>query len=103
MCTKRFDITAIAYDKRNRVLAIGKNSYVKTHPLQAQYAEAVGEPHKIFLHAEIACLLKIRDTSLVSRFVVFRYNSDGSPGNARPCKICSRALKLAGINNIEHT
>lgn len=103
MCQKRFNITAIAYDKRNRVLAVGKNSYVKTHPFQAKHAEAVGEPHKIFLHAEIACLLKISDTSLVAKFVVFRYNADGTPGNARPCKICSRALRLAGITNIEHT
>lgn len=100
---KRFAITAIAYDKRGRVLALGKNSYVKTHPIQAEHAVAVGEPHKIFLHAEIAALLKIKDTSKVSRFVVFRYNSDGTPGNAKPCKVCARALKLAGITNVEHT
>lgn len=100
---KRFAITAIAYDKRGRVLALGKNSYVKTHPIQAEHANAVGEPHKIFIHAEIAALLKLKDPSKVAKFVVFRYNADGNPGNAKPCKICSRALKLAGIHNIEHT
>ena len=100
---KRFAITAVAYDKRGRVLALGKNSYVKTHPFQAEHANAVGEPHKIYLHAEIAALLKIKDLSKVARFVVYRHNDDGKPANAKPCKICARALKLAGITNIEHT
>lgn len=100
---KRFAITAIAYDKRGRVLAVGKNSYVKTHPVQAEHAVAVGEPYKVFIHAEIAALLKIKDTSKVARFAVFRYTEAGEPANAKPCKICQRALKLAGIKNIEHT
>ena len=59
MSFKRFKITAVAYDKRGRVLAIGKNSYVKTHPFQAKMAHSVGEPHKVFIHAEIAAILKI--------------------------------------------
>ena len=103
MAQKRFNITAIAYDKRGRVLAIGKNSYIKTHPLQARHAEAVGEPHKIFLHAEIAALVAVKDHSKIDKLVVMRYTEAGYPVNAKPCKVCQRALRLAGVTNIEHT
>ena len=46
-------LTAIIKDKRGNVLAIGKNSYTKTHPYQAKCAREVGLPEKIYLHAEL--------------------------------------------------
>jgi deoxycytidylate deaminase len=100
---KKFSVTAIIYDKRGRVLSIGKNSYVKTHPLQAEYARATGEPHKVFLHAETAAIIKCQYLSKAEKIVIFRHTEDGSPANAKPCKICSHAIKLAGIKIIEHT
>ena len=51
---KQQDVTAIIYDKRGRILSIGKNSYVKTHPLQARYATEVGLCEQVFLHASTA-------------------------------------------------
>ena len=72
MSKQRFDMTAILYDKRGRVLSIGKNSYVKTHPLQARYATQVGEPSKVFLHAEVDAIVKCKNLDKAHKIVVFR-------------------------------
>lgn len=96
-------LKAIIYDKRNRILSIGENSYIKTHPRQASSALAVGQPTKIYLHAEIAALVRLKDLSKAAKIVVFRFNKLGKPAPAYPCKCCLHALKLAGITNIEST
>ena len=103
MSKKRFDITAIIYDKRGNVLSIGKNNYIKTHPVQAKWARRAGEPHKVFLHAEIDAINKCQDLSKAHRIAVFRYTEDGSPAKASPCKICAGAIKATRIKYIEHT
>jgi deoxycytidylate deaminase len=103
MTKKRFSISAIIYDKRGRVLSVGNNSYVKTHPLQAEYARRAGEPHKVYLHAEIAAIVKCRSLDKAHKIVIFRYSEDGSPAEAKPCKICQEAIRKAGINYVEHT
>jgi len=100
---KRFNITAIIYDKRGNVLSIGNNSYIKTHPLQARYAAAAGEPKKVFLHAEIHAITKCANIDKAHRMVVFRYAEDGSPAKAEPCKICRRALAKTPIKIVEFT
>lgn len=100
---KKYNITAIIYDKRGNVLSIGKNSYVKTHPLQAKYAEAAGEPFKVFLHAEIDAIIKLRSLKTAHKMVIFRYLEDGTPAKAMPCKICRQALAKTSIQIVEHT
>lgn len=97
------DITAIIYDKRGRVLSVGKNSYIKTHPLQAKYAHKVGLPEKQYLHAEIAAIVRCRDLQKAHRIEVLRVGRDGSLLLAKPCPVCQTAIKAAGIKNIEHT
>lgn len=101
--SKKFQVTAIIYDKRGRVLSVGSNSYIKTHPLQAKHATQAGEPYKVFLHAEVHSITKCRDLSKAYRISIFRYLEDGSPADARPCPICCSALKAANIKIIEHT
>lgn len=101
--SKKYQITAIIYDKRGNLLSLGKNSYVKTHPLQAHYATVAGEPHKVFLHAEIDAIIKCQDLSRAHKLVIFRYREDGSPALARPCKICSQAIQKTPIKLVEHT
>ena len=98
---KRYDITALAYDKKGKLLSVGKNSYVKTHTLQAEYARRVGRDQAIFLHAEIHALVKAREP--VHRLVVLRYDKDGKPANATPCAICQLAIKEFGVKQVEHT
>lgn len=103
MTTKRFDITAIIYDKRGNVLSVGKNSYIKTHPLQAKYAQRAGEPYKVFLHAEMHAITRCANIERAHRMVVIRYREDGSPARAEPCKICQQAIEATGIKIVEHT
>jgi deoxycytidylate deaminase len=100
---QRHNITAILYDRRGRILAIGKNNYLKTHPLQAKSAQAVGEGYKIFLHAEIDALVKAKSWDKAHKLVITRFTKDGKPALAKPCKICQHAIKLAGIKLVEHT
>jgi deoxycytidylate deaminase len=97
------NVTAFAYDRKGRLLSMGRNSYVKTHPLQAKAAREVGEDYKIFLHAEVAALVKIKDWSRVHRLVVTRYNKDGRPVLAKPCRVCQRVIHLAGVEQVDHT
>jgi tRNA(Arg) A34 adenosine deaminase TadA len=99
----RYDLTAVIYDKRDRILSIGKNSYVKTHPMQAEYARKVGKENNIFLHAEMHAIAKCRDLKRAYRIVVMRFNREGEPRSAKPCPICMEALNHVGIRIIEHT
>lgn len=99
----KHNITAIIFDKRKRPIAIGKNSYVKTHPLQAKSAVAAGMPSCIYLHAEVAALVSLKDWTRAYRIVVSRVRGDGSFGPARPCALCFNLIKKAGIKYVEHT
>lgn len=98
---KKHKIRATIYDKKGKILAMGENSYKKTHPLQAQYAAAVGENYKIYLHAEISALVKCRGKPY--KIKIERYDKSGNPKNAKPCPICELAIKEAGISVIEYT
>lgn len=103
MATKKFSITAIIYDRKGNILSVGKNSYVKTHPLQAHYANKVGEAHKVFLHAEIHAIVRCADIEKAHRIAVFRYNEAGLAVSAKPCKICQAAISKTPIKIVEHT
>ncbi len=97
------ELTAIIYDKRGNVLSIGKNSFIKTHPLQAKYAKKMGEPYKQVLHAEIHAITRCANLEKAHRIVITRYDADGVARNAKPCKICQHAISLTNIKVIEHT
>lgn len=89
------NLIAIAYNKRGCVVAVGRNSYEKTHPFQAKYASKTGCPEAVYLHAEIALLLRLLATGrakTVARIEVKRLKADGSMGLARPCPACAKAL-----------
>lgn len=104
MSNKRQSITAIIYDRKGNILSIGKNSYVKTHPLQARLAKSVGKEHCIYQHAEINAIVRLQDDSKAYRMVVLRYGSKGEPLNAQPCSICQKAIdEMTCIKIVEHT
>lgn len=94
-------VIARVYDKRGRLLSRAANSYIKTHSLQAHFANLAGQPQRIYLHAEIAALIKAGDKA--HKIVVERYNRVGEPVLARPCPICSLAIDAWGIKIVEHT
>ena len=97
------NITAIIFDKKGKILSVGKNSYIKTHPMQAKHAHKVGLPEKIFLHAEMDAIIKCRNMSKAHKIVVTRVTRNGKYGNAKPCPVCKSAIKEAGIKNVEWT
>lgn len=99
----KHQVTAIIYDKRGRVLSVGQNSYVKTHPLQAHHASRVGLAEKQFLHAEVAAIVRCRDLKRAHKIVITRFNKRGDPVLAKPCAVCESAILASGIPNISHT
>lgn len=94
-------IKATIFNRKGHVIAVGKNSYSKTHPMQAEYAIKNGLPSKVFLHAEIAALVKCRETPY--RIKIERYDKKGNPKLAKPCPICEMAILESGIKIVEHT
>lgn len=99
--SKKHEITALAYDKRGKLLAVGRNSYVKTHPLQASYGRRTGRPNAVYLHAELAALVKAG--AAVHKLVVLRYHKNGTPALAKPCPACELAIHEFGVKIVEHT
>lgn len=99
--SKRYEITAIAYNKRGRVLSVGKNSYEKTHPLQAKLAKKSGRPAAIYLHAETVACLKAKEP--IHELRIYRYDNEGRPVNSKPCPSCQELIRLFGIRVIRHT
>ncbi len=100
--SKKENITAIITDKRGKVLSIGKNSYVKSHPIQAKHAKKVGQENRIYLHAEIDAIIKCRNLNKAHKIFVSR-EKNNKIAMAKPCPICMSALESAGIKNIEWT
>jgi tRNA(Arg) A34 adenosine deaminase TadA len=100
--TKKYNLTAIITDKRGNILSIGKNSYIKTHPMQAKFAKKNGKEGAIYLHAEIAAIVKCKDIKNAHKITVMRIEN-GIEKIAKPCNICMAAITSVGINYIEHT
>ena len=99
--TKKQEVTALAYDRKGNLLSIGRNSYTKTHPMQARYAKLSGRPNAIYLHAEVSALVRARGK--VHKLVVMRYGADGEPVLSKPCPACQLAIKDYGVAVVEHT
>jgi deoxycytidylate deaminase len=99
---RRYNIKATAYDKKNRVIAVGFNNYGKTHTFQAQCAEKVGEPYKQYLHAEISAIIKSKGKK-IHTLKIERYDHEGNPKTAAPCSVCQLAIKEAGIRWVNYT
>ncbi len=97
----KFHIKATIFDRKGKILAEGQNSYIKSHPMQAKYANKCGYEDKIFLHAEISALVKCKSQGHSMR--IERYNRKGEPLLAKPCPICELAIKEHGIKEISYT
>ena len=100
---KKYSLTATIYDKRGRVLSTGENSYSKTHPTQYHFAKQTGRPEAVYLHAEIAALVRLKDVDRAYKIVVERTGANGEALPAEPCPICKLAIEHAGIQVVEHT
>jgi deoxycytidylate deaminase len=98
-------ICAVVCDKRGRVLSVGVNSYQKSHPIQAKYAEQAWNVCAQYIHAEVAALvaLSYNDRQKVHKIFVSRVMKNGETGLAMPCSICQLALKDFGIKEVSYT
>jgi len=99
----KHSLTAFIYDKQGKLLSVGRNNYTKTHTVQAKAANKVGRPSCIYLHAEVAALVKIKDWTKAHKIVVMRYLKDGTAAPAAPCTICQEVIKQTSIRLVEHT
>lgn len=96
-------LKAIIFDKKGKILSIAENDYLKSHPYMKELASKHGMPYKIFLHAEVAAILKCPDLSKAYRILVTRTGKSGNLLLATPCKICQSAIAATGIKIIEHS
>jgi len=99
--TKTFYVASAVLDHKGRILSIAANSERKTHPLMKIYSEAIGGKHKIYLHAEIAALVKNRGDA--ESIIVIRVTRHKTLALAKPCPICQMAIEKAGIQRIYYT
>jgi tRNA(Arg) A34 adenosine deaminase TadA len=98
----KHNLTARCYDKKGKLLSIATNSYSKTHPIQAYFATKVGQPAKIYLHAEIHAIIKAGDKK-IHKIVISRIGKNHKSLNAKPCPICQEAIKAYGIPFVSYT
>ncbi len=96
-------IKATIYDKNGNILSQAENNYNKSHPIQAKFAEKAGQPERIFLHAEIAALIKLERGMKPYRIFVERRTKDDRPALAQPCPVCMAAIKHYGVEHVEFT
>ena len=70
--------------------------------MQKKYADKVGLHYKIYLHAEIAALVKAHkkvDTLIIARI----RQSDNELAIAQPCPVCADAIRQAGVRRVYFT
>lgn len=102
LANRKQRICAIVTDKRDRILSIGCNSYSKTHPKMFYYCEVTNQQHKIFLHAELDAIIKVKN-GIPETMYIARVDKQGNPLPCHPCSICNLALKDAKIKTVIHT
>lgn len=100
--SKKHIILAKALDKRGRVIATAYNNYTKSSPMMQHYATLAGMPSRIYWHAECLAIARCGDKTpfILS---IERYDSDGLPAMAKPCPICTIAIKDYGIKKVRYT
>lgn len=89
----RQEITATVFDRRGMILAVGKNSYKKTHPKQSDLAKKAGLPEKEYLHAEVAAIIKAIKRGKPYKIRVERYSNRVIPSMHIPAKFVNSQLK----------
>ena len=86
---------AIFTDKRYNVLSVAGNTYVKTHPQQALWANKRGSPHKQCLHAEIRAAIMLAKSGKANSAKFLYVAAVSTSGNilcAKPCVVCQMML-----------
>ena len=104
----RIHIGCVAVYK-NHIIGVGYNTN-KTHPIQKKYNKyrciKYSGDFIPRLHAEMSCLIQIKDTEIdFSKVELFIYREykDGSLAMSRPCGACMKMIDSLGIKKIHYT
>lgn len=100
---RKHQIKASVYDKKGRLLSVGVNSYVKTHPVQKKLTDLYGNGTQLYLHAEVHALLKLKKTHKPYRIYIERYDYKGVAKKAKPCRMCQNLIDSFNIQVVEYT
>lgn len=106
---KRIHIGCVAVYK-NQILSIGYNTN-KTHPIQKKYniyreMEYDGFEPSSGLHAEMMCLLGLKDLDIdysKVKLYIYREDQNGNLANCKPCPACMELIDRMGIKKIYYT
>lgn len=95
-------MTAIIKDKKGGLLSLGKNSYIKTHPLMYKTARSNGNfnPLTVYIHAEVDAIVKCKNIEKAYSIDVYRINSAGKYVSSKPCSVCLSVIQSTGIRKI---
>lgn len=97
----QYKFCCIALNKKGNIIGMSYQREDKTHPLQYYYAKQTQQPYKIFLHAEIATLIKAKNPYAL---FVARVDKNGTLVTSKPCPICQLALKnTSSLKHIYYT
>lgn len=91
----RVRTVAVFTDKRYNVLSVAGNTYTRTHPQQARWAERRGVPHKQCLHAEIRAAIMLAKSGKANSAKFLYVAAVSTSGNilcAKPCVVCQMML-----------
>lgn len=97
-------VYAVVTNKRNKIIAEAGNDYNSSCRTQRKYARFIAS-ERVFSHAECQALNKVhpRHKDQVYKIYIARVYKDGTLANAKPCPVCSAAIKDFGVSLIEHT
>lgn len=99
----KFDLVCTSFDRKGNVICTRTNQYNKSNPWQKELSVKAGLSDKrIYLHAEVACLLGSRGAKVHS-LLVQRFNKQGEPANACPCMSCKLAILETGVKFVRYT
>lgn len=103
--SRKVVVLTTAYDRKGNILAVATNDYSRSHPWQKELSIQCGlSDERIYLHAEVACLLKVRSARKQAHTLkVERYGRKGEMRLAFPCESCQAAIKLAGVKKVIFT
>lgn len=85
-------------ERKGKPVCTAVNSYTRSHKRQRDYADRAGFPKKVYLHAEIAALIKSRCRG--DTMYVYRLNRKGELLPSRPCPVCQLALNELKIRQV---
>lgn len=85
------------------MLSTAHNYYGRSHPIQARFAKQAKEPERIYLHAEIAALIRLKKGQHPYKMTIERVKKDGSMGLAAPCAVCQAAIMFYGVERVEYS